>query len=41
MSIKIFNKEYDINLRKLDLNNYKLSSLPVNIANLINLTKLN
>ena len=40
MSVTILNKEYDINIELLDLQGNKLSSLPAEIANLINLQGL-
>ena len=41
MSVTILNKKYDISLQTLDLRGKKLTSLPAEIANLINLQRLN
>ena len=40
MQITILNKEYNVNIKKLDLGLYQLQSLPTEIGNLINLEKL-
>ena len=40
MEITILNKQYDINLKKLSLQDNKLQSLPTEIGNLRNLQQL-